>query len=91
MSKMTRIANEIRVLAAQVAALPDAADATHHPEDLGLHKAEDIANHWHQRFLLLKDDEDGPLARAKHLRANAEGAKCVLDEIRAERERLRKV
>lgn len=92
MSDLSRIANELRLLAEQVRVLPDGDGCTHSVEDAGLHKAEDIAGHWHQRFLTLSNarshDQEMSAPLRKVLRIKAEAAKLILDEIRAERKRL---
>lgn len=55
----------------------------------GLDFAIYIADHWHQRFLTLRSDQgvDGvtSFASLDALQYKAEGAKQVLDDIRAER------
>ncbi len=68
------------------AAPPQAAPAKAPDEAPGLGKAEDIADHWHQRFLVLASDA-API-RQNILQYRAEGAKQVLDDIKAERARL---
>jgi hypothetical protein len=56
----------------------------------GLDFAADIADHWHQRFLTLRNELPawGSAAAESRLLCKATGAKQVLDDIRAERARL---